>query len=255
MLDDRLGVEVGLALNVLERARDRLVPARARLGLERADDRRAHEVVCEVEDHAAVDPPQRDEPLVRVLRGLVVAADDARRVRRDLDRERTRRDADDREHRLRVGGQLGRARGDEVVDRHCLDLPRRRARELGDEERVATRHGDDRVRARGVAAELRDQGARVGVGEREDLELSHVARALEPRDDAQVVLGAVHEHGQHAGVRLLDQLGDDTRAVGVAPVHVVDEQHDRPHAREPRDRAPQRLEPAPANLLRIGRRR
>ena len=54
-----------------------------------------------------------------------------------------------------------------------------------------------------------------------------------------------HEHAELAG---MDELGEERRAIGIAPVGVVDEDHDRPDARQPGEQLAQRREPAPAQL-------
>ncbi len=178
-------------------------------------------------------------------------------MRGDVDRQRPRGDARHREDGLGVGGEPGGAARDQILDAG-LGRVLGRARELGDDVRVAAGRGDDGIGALGVAAEAVDELARVRIGQRGDVELARVVAhggaarpPPHPRDDAEVVLRAMREHDLHARVGALDELGEEHRAVGVAPVDVVDEHDQRADRREPGEHAVQRVEAAAADLLRI----
>ena len=151
----------------------------------------------------------------------------------------------------------------------------RARRKLAEHERIARARFDDRLGARGgedVARraaravvdrlELRDQRARIGLRQRRHDELADLAaaiavrgRAMQPRHDAEVVLGPMREHDQRARRAEIREPPRRTRRCRRPPSARRRRRARRAVSSASVDEQPaQRIECAPARLLRIRRR-
>ena len=275
MVDDCLAVHVGLGL---VRHRETAMVGPRLVARQAGDHGLANAVVARLDELAAVAHAQANEaPLPQLAQQRVEALARGRGALQDRHRHRAPVRGDQLEEAPRLGVDSLKALADQIVERGARvagDLARARglallphaSREILDEERAAAGFLRDDVgdaaRVGVVRAEhVERHTAGVVEGERVDGHVAHVQTlddVLLPvaEEGARLRLRTVavseHEHGR-GRVRGPHHVEEQSGAVDVAPLHVVDVHDDGAEARQPRQDLPERAARALAQLVRIVR--
>jgi hypothetical protein len=258
---DLRGVRVRVV--AFERRGEREVRLAPLPGDEATHDRRADPIVVALDQTfllrvARADQvlgPQARQRVEQILAGSGGAGD-------ELELERPRRDRDELEHRARRAVELRHALLHDRVQairRAELAID---ARELVDEERIAVRLGGDRIRPAlvGRSEQRRGELRRLCGSERFEPQLvdRHVGeQRREPREERArgpllVAKPCQPEHRRR--IRSAHELGEQRRAVGIAPLQIVDAHDHRRSRGEPLEQRAQRRDPADPHVGRIAAR-
>ncbi|HZT53223.1 MAG TPA: hypothetical protein VE995_02455, partial [Gaiellaceae bacterium] len=264
---DRLAVRVRCAL---EGAREAFVVLAQRSFGQEPDDRLADPVVRRLDDLPTLAHVGSYEARVREQGDDLVRTRTALRgERHDFDRQGTPAYGDDLGKPASVLGEAVEPLGHELLERCDAERPTGgyapsvAANELLDEKGAAARLArrgpchplDERVR---LAAQCRREALGVRAVERPDGEVTHfgpVGPALAHRAQegalARFRIAVRHRQEQRGRVRRAQELEQQARAVDVAPLRIVDEEHERSRLRERGQELAEGRERAAANARRL----
>ena len=246
-------LEIGAARRLERRGQRRMAlaePVRAQM----PRDGLAHAIVIRLdvvaEDRCAHEPPR---PQLGQRRRAAVAGAAGAQGRGRLDRSSGQ--GDHFEKPPGFGLQLADAAEQHLFQRGRAGgsaLPH----QLADEERVAFRFQGDPRGPGSVAIGKQRERQLAGLVRRQagDAHLAGAANGAQPADAAAglgILAAMTGDEQERRRVRRTDQLGQQGRAVGVAPLHVVDPDHQRSAVRDAPEQLPERAEGAPPHFLGI----